>query len=162
MNNSVQTTCLRLSLLLCVALLFQGCAAHRPTEPIDYPAPTTTTTTTTTTQPREPPTPRTETKPTVQAPKQSRAAANFSRQAAEKSRQGNYDLAASIIERGLRIAPKDAMLWSELAEIRLRQQQYQQARSLATKSNSLAGTKGAVVEKNRWIIQESLKGDTGQ
>ncbi|MGL1930883.1 MAG: hypothetical protein OCC45_03860 [Desulfotalea sp.] len=95
--------------------------------------------------------------PNVQAPQRSGAAANFSRKAAEQSRQQNYDLAASIIERGLRVAPKDAILWSQLAEVKLRQQQYQQARSLATKSNSLARANSAVIKKNNWIIQEAKK-----
>ena len=99
----------------------------------------------------------TKTVPTLLAPKRSRAAANFGQQAAEQSQQGNYDRAASILERGLRVAPKDAMLWSQLAEVKLRQQQYLQARSLATKSNSLAGTNSAVFEKNHWIIQEAQK-----
>ena len=157
MNDRMQTACLRISLLFCVTLLFQGCTQHHPTRPMDYPAPQPTVKIPPAEQAQIKVVPKRETVPTVQVPKQSNAAANFSRQAAKKSQQGEYDLAASILERGLRIAPKDAMLWSQLAEVKLRQQQYQQARSLATKSNSLAGTNGAIMEKNRWIIQEAGK-----
>lgn len=72
-------------------------------------------------------------------------------------RQGRLDLAAATLERGLRIAPKDAMLWSQLAEVKLQQQHYRQARTLAEKSTSLADGSPDIVEKNRRIIKESLR-----
>ncbi len=84
-------------------------------------------------------------------------AADFSRQANEQVRQGRSDLAVATLERGLRVAPKEAVLWSQLAEIKLQQQQYLQARSLAAKSNSLAGSNTKIIDKNHWIITESLK-----
>jgi hypothetical protein len=68
----------------------------------------------------------------------------------------------AILERGLRAAPKEAMLWTQMAEIKLQQQQYAQARALAAKSNSLAGTDTIITRKNHWIIQESLKKAAGQ
>ena len=139
--------------LLCT-LIFQGCAAYPPRQPVYYPPPTP--------QPQpqqeinKQPIPHAE--PNIQAPKPvSAIAVNFSRQAAEKTRQGRPDLAASTLERGLRVAPKDATLWSQLAEVKLQQQLYQQARSLAAKSNSLAGTNTTIIQKNHWIIEESLK-----
>ena len=76
--------------------------------------------------------------------------------------EGRPDLAAATLERGLRAAPKDATLWSQLAEVKLQQQQYLQARSLAAKSNSLAGSNTTIVQKNHWIIEESLKRAAGQ
>lgn len=163
MCKSMRTTYKLLSLGLLSALLFQGCAAYPPSQPTHYPAPL----------PKvkkqpipeqpilEQPIPVTE--PTKQAPKQSNViATNFSRQATEQARQGRLDLAAATLERGLRVAPKDAMLWSQLAEVQLQQQHYQQARSLAAKSNSLAGTNTTLVKKNHWIIEEARKRAAGQ
>jgi len=84
-------------------------------------------------------------------------AADFSRQAEQQARDGNLDLAASTLERGLRQVPKNAKLWSQLAEIRLQQQHYHQARALAAKSNSLAGTDTRLIKRNQWIMAEALK-----
>ena len=152
MKNTIKATSKLLALWLLCALIFQGCAAYPPRQPVYYPPPTP--------QPQQEtnkkPIPHAE--PNIQTPKPVNAiAVNFSRQAAEKTRQGRPDLAASTLERGLRVAPKDAMLWSQLAEVKLQQQLYQQARSLAAKSNSLAGTNTAIIQKNHWIIEESLK-----
>lgn len=144
-----------LSFCLLTALLFQGCAAFTPQQPISYPPPQV--------EVEKHPAPQQaveETEPTEpvrQAPKSDIIATNFSRQAAEQINQGRPDLAAATLERGLRAAPKDAMLWSQLAEVQLQQENYLQARSLAAKSNSLAGTNTAIVKKNHEIIEESLK-----
>lgn len=161
MNATVKIAFLRLFLLLAVALLFQGCAAYYPSSPTHYPPPPAVVRK----QPSKQSVPTIQKVPSMKAPQtpqQGSVAANFARQAAEKSRQGNHDLAASILERGLRIAPKDAMLWSQLAEVKMEQRQYQQARSLAAKSNSLAGANSAIVHKNHWIIQEAQKRTSGQ
>ncbi len=154
MKNTMKTTSKPLALCLLCALIFQGCAAYPPRQPVYYPQPAPQP------QPKQEiikqPVPQTE--PDIQTPNQATdIAANFSRQAAEKTRQGRPDLAATTLERGLRVAPKDAMLWSQLAEVRLQQQLYEQARSLAAKSNSLAGTNNTIIQKNHWIIEESLK-----
>lgn len=153
MHKTMRTTYKLLSLWLLSALLFQGCAAYPPARPVRYPAPIP--------EVKKQPIPEQpipEADPGRQAPKQSNIiAASFSRQAGEQTRQGRLDLAAATLERGLRAAPKDAMLWSQLAEVQLQQQHYEQARSLAAKSNSLAGTNTTLVEKNRWIIKEALK-----
>lgn len=53
---------------------------------------------------------------------------------AEADRQlaaGNLQLAANALERGIRIAPRDPRLRQQLAEVRLRQGDYVQAKSLA-------------------------------
>lgn len=84
-----------------------------------------------------------------------RAVATFSRQSDRQLSQGDFNAAAQTLERGLRIAPKDALLWSKLARVRLLQHQYPQARSLATKSNSLARGNRALVQLNRQIIEQA-------
>ena len=58
---------------------------------------------------------------------------------ADRAQQhGDLGAAAATLERGLRIAPHNARLWQRLAEVRLAQERYQQAESMAKKSNSLA------------------------
>ncbi len=77
------------------------------------------------------------------------------KQARQLIEDGELDAASQTIERGLRIAPKDEFLWSQLAVVRLGQRNYQQARSLAAKSIDLAGRNSALVSRNREIIQEA-------
>lgn len=157
MRYTIRTPYKLICLWLLAALLFQGCAAYPPQQPVSYPPPAKVEK-----QPIPqqtiPQQPVPEAEPTRKVPKQNNTiAANFSRQAAEQTRQGRPDLAAATLERGLRAAPKDAMLWSQLAEAQLQQKHYLQARSLAAKSNSLAGSNSAIIKKNHSIIEESLK-----
>jgi len=152
MDQRIRKNIKHLSFCLLTALLFQGCTAFTPQQPTSYPPPQE--------EVKKHPVPQEaieETEPARQPPKSNIIAANFSRQAAEQINQGRPDLAAATLERGLRAAPKDPMLWSQLAEVRLQQKNYLQARSLAAKSNSLAGTNTAIVKRNHEIIQESLK-----
>ena len=65
--------------------------------------------------------------------------------------QGKYDIAASKLERAVRIAPKDSRIWHELANIRYQQQKFELAISLAKKSNVLAG-KNRNIQKSNWIL----------
>jgi tetratricopeptide (TPR) repeat protein len=146
-------TCTLLLLWLAGALLFQACATYTPKQPVASPTPSPVPAVP---EKQKQPVPKPES--VRQAPEQpSAVAVNFSRQAAMQMNEGRPDLAAATLERGLRAAPKDATLWSQLAEVKLQQQQYLQARSLAAKSNSLAGTNATIVQKNHWIIEESLK-----
>ncbi|TKB26876.1 hypothetical protein FCL47_06745 [Desulfopila sp. IMCC35006] len=161
MNNTIKTTCKLFYAGLLSALLFQGCAVYTPKQPVYYPPPPPQKETK---QPVPQPIPVPEPVPVPEAAPSretsqqiSPIAANFSRQANEQIRQGRSDLAAATLERGLRIAPKEAVLWSQLAEIKLQQQQYLQARSLAAKSNSLAGSNTTIIDKNHWIITEALR-----
>jgi tetratricopeptide (TPR) repeat protein len=52
---------------------------------------------------------------------------------------GHSEAAGASLERGLRIEPRNAWLWHELAQLRLAQGRYTQAISLAKKSISFAG-----------------------
>ena len=53
---------------------------------------------------------------------------------------GQREAAGASLERALRIEPRNAWLWHELAQLRHAQGQYAQAISLAQKSNSFAGS----------------------
>lgn len=132
---------------LVVGLLVQGCASVPPAQRTHYPPPPV--------QEERLPTPRPA---TVEQPRQVESiAADFSLQAQKQQRQGDLDMAAATLERGLRLAPKDPFLWSQLAEVRLLQKNYQQARTLAAKSSSLAGSDRTIVNKNNWIINQALQ-----
>lgn len=65
---------------------------------------------------------------------------------------GQPGAAAQVLERGLRIAPRDGYLWSQLAEVRLYQGHRNQALALAKKSNSLAHGDSFLQQKNRRIM----------
>lgn len=162
MNNTMKKTCKLLSLCLLGALLFQGCATYPPVRPAHYPPPRTTAPIPSQPQFPEQRRPESASVPVIQTPKQTgNIAADFSRQAAAQVDQGRLDVAAATLERGLRLAPKDAMLWSQLAEVKLQQQQYRQASSLAAKSNSMAGSNTNLVQKNYWIVEEARRRSGG-
>ncbi len=50
-----------------------------------------------------------------------------------------FEQAAALLERALRIDPRNPILWYNLAGIRLAQEDWKRAANLATKSNTLAG-----------------------
>ena len=78
-----------------------------------------------------------------------------------ESTQGEHAKAAAALERALRIEPRNPRLWQELARVRLQQRDYAQAESVATRSNSWAGSDNAVRADNWRIIAEarSARGD---
>ena len=63
--------------------------------------------------------------------------------------------AAATLERALRIEPRNARLWHELALVRLKQGDYAQAVSTATRSNTLAGGDSALRTANQRVIEEA-------
>ncbi len=83
--------------------------------------------------------------------------AEISRQADNLLHNNQPEAAAQALERGLRVAPKDGYLWSQLAEIRLAQHRYSQALLLAKKSNSLAHGDRLLQQKNRQIMNLAKK-----
>lgn len=68
---------------------------------------------------------------------------------------GQYNAAASTLERALRIAPRNAGLWHSLAEVRLQQGRWEMARNMAAKSNSFAAADRAMQVQNWRIIAKS-------
>ena len=65
-----------------------------------------------------------------------------------------YAQAAASLERALRIEPRNARLWHELARVRLGQEDYPQAENLAKRSNSYAMNDGALRHANWKLIAE--------
>jgi len=59
--------------------------------------------------------------------------------------------AAALIERALRISPRNPILWHNLAGVRLQQEQWERAASLAAKSNALA-VKNTMLRVRNWVV----------
>jgi len=123
--------------VILVALL-AGCAAVSP-----VPAPTPTPT----------PTPAPATGSVPGAP--SVAIAGLMESARADAGAGRYAKAAASLERALRIEPRNPRLWHELARVRLKQGEYQQAESIAARSNSWAAGDSALRAENWRLIAEA-------
>ena len=65
-----------------------------------------------------------------------------------------FEQAAALLERALRIEPRNPILWHNLAGIRLAQEDWKRAANLATKSNTLAGSDNNYKELRlrNWVI----------
>lgn len=74
---------------------------------------------------------------------------------------GRYTLAVAAVERALRLAPRDARLWSRLAAIRATQQHWGQAEQLAGKSNSLAGAEAKSLRAVNWRLIAQARAGLG-
>jgi Tfp pilus assembly protein PilF len=129
--------------LLLILVLLGGCAT--PPAPPE-------------TRPEQPP-------PVAPAPppaKENIAVAGLMETARADAASGNLAGAAASIERALRIEPRNARLWHELARVRLKQGQYAQAENVAARSNSWTGDDRALRAENWRLIAESrrARGDT--
>jgi predicted Zn-dependent protease len=71
---------------------------------------------------------------------------------ASAGRLGN---AAASMERAIRLSPRDARLWQELARLRMKQGEYGQAENVALRSNSLMRGDAAMRLQNWQIIADS-------
>lgn len=76
-------------------------------------------------------------------------------QAKHQQQSGYPERAAAILERALRIEPKNAQLWHRLALLRLQQGQLALAQSLAAKSNALIDGDPRLRNKNQTIIDQA-------
>ena len=72
-------------------------------------------------------------------------------QAHEQRLIGNESGAAMRLERALRIEPRNAIVWSKLADIRFDQQAWGKAVQLAAKSNTLAANRTDLKRRN-WVL----------
>ncbi len=77
---------------------------------------------------------------------------------AEKARRNDrIDKAVGKLEKAVRMAPEDPVLWSRLAELRLQQRDFAVAENLASKSNALAGQQRLLRYRNWVIIAEARR-----
>ena len=94
-------------------------------------------------------------------PDAGRAVAALLAKADRQEYQAHWEQAAALLERALRIKPRNARLWHRLAKIRLQQGQYEMAESLAQKSNALAKDDEELKQGNAELI-EAARGLSAQ
>lgn len=163
---------LRLAGILAVVAVLTSCARLPAEAPVGKPAPKTRT------EPSPvPEAPKPETQPRVEQPSESEPpapvrqpprhaappAVNALLEESEAAAQdGQWDNAASTLERAIRIQPRNPILWSRLATTRLQQHQYQVAEDLAKKSNVFAAGDKALIQQNWRLIAQARreKGDS--
>jgi len=83
------------------------------------------------------------------------AIAGLLQSARSDSATGRLTNAAATLERALRIEPRNPRLWQELARVRLKQGEYAQAESVASRSNSFAGADNALRAENWRLIAQA-------
>ena len=76
-------------------------------------------------------------------------------QARTEASAGRLGNAAASMERAIRLEPKNARLWQELARLRLNQRDYVQAEHVAMKANTLTRGDYAIRAENWNIIAQS-------
>ncbi len=91
------------------------------------------------------------------APPANAAVAGLMQTARADADAGRPASAAASLERALRIAPRDARLWHELARVRLAQGEYAQAESLAARSDYWAGADDALRAENWRLIADARR-----
>jgi Tfp pilus assembly protein PilF len=74
-----------------------------------------------------------------------------------QSRLGHHDLAASTIERALRIEPENPLLWIELGHVRMDEGHAAQADGLYRKALSLAAGDSQIQASAWLLIAETLR-----
>jgi cytochrome c-type biogenesis protein CcmH/NrfG len=86
---------------------------------------------------------------------ESPAIASLMKDARTASDSGQAANAAALLERGLRIEPRNPRLWQQLARVRLDQKDFMQAESCAQRSSSWAATDTALRYENWQLIAKS-------
>jgi len=114
-------------------------------------------------KPAPPPPPPKYTAPAPPAPALPAAASSLAAQAEQQRERGDYVAAAATLERAIRIQPREAYLWNRLARVRLDQNNYAQAGSLAQKSNALSKDQDQIKQDNWGMIATTRRaaGDQG-
>jgi Flp pilus assembly protein TadD len=91
---------------------------------------------------------------------QSRAVGELLQTARTQQQAGNLTEAVATVERALRIEPRNARLWNQLAHLRLEQQQPALAAELAAKSNVLAAA-DVELKRDNWLLIGQARRATG-
>jgi predicted Zn-dependent protease len=148
--------------LLAAASLLSACSVFRSPASPQEPSTTQTPPGPGTAQPQ--PVPPTEAVPTPQPPrppkqfKLSPATNALVQQAHTQAHAGAFVPAANTIERALRIEPENPLLWIELGQIRLSENNPAQANAMGHKALALA-TGDAQAQASAWrLVAESLRG----
>ena len=147
-------------LFLVLIALLSGCATP-PAPPSTTPEPAASPTTPEPAPPVASPQPSEPSPPPI-SKHENVAVAGLMETARSEAAAGKLSTAAAAIERALRIEPRNPRLWQELARVRLQQRQFEQAESVAVRSNSFAGSDAALRAENWRLISQAreARGDT--
>lgn len=77
--------------------------------------------------------------------------------AGRQEKSGKLESAAAILERAVRVDPRNPLVWHRLARVRLAQGQWQAAANMAARSNSLAAGDTDLQRRNAAIIAEARR-----
>ena len=91
-----------------------------------------------------------------------RAVTSLLAKAELREQQAQWEGAAALLERALRIEPRNARLWHRLAKVRLQQGRYAMAESLAQKSNALAKDDEELKQRNDELIDAARNAPANQ
>lgn len=94
------------------------------------------------------------------APLDSPAVVELSSRAREAMNASRHDEAVQLLERAIRIEPQNGGLWHQLARVRYRQGNYEQARQLATRSNALLSGDSTLKTSNDELIKAARDAQT--
>lgn len=81
--------------------------------------------------------------------------------ARQNVRAGEFSQAEIMLERALRVEPRNARLWHEMAQVKYSQKDYAQAVQFCIKSNSLAGKDYSLMQQN-WLLMEKAYIELGE
>ncbi|MBU4117760.1 MAG: tetratricopeptide repeat protein [Proteobacteria bacterium] len=126
----------KIGLLLTLTLIMHGCAGKTPVEQPTAPAP--------------------DSRPgqeSVSVPKEGKAAATLLASARQNLQAGQFSQAEMMLERALRLEPRNARLWHEMGQVKYGQKDYKQVVQFCIKSKSLAGKDHALIRQN-WLLME--------
>lgn len=142
-----------LALLVVGALILSGCASRDSSAPSDEG----------TAEPEETPAPdpRDERDDSDRDQRPDKpAVAELTRKAEVASGNGHHSRAVELLERALRLSPRNAGLWQNLAVVRYRQGRYTQAETLAARSNRL-GAADAELRRRNWSLIAAARRQRG-
>ncbi len=143
-------------LLMAVTLSLPGCTVKHPVDwpagpgsvfrpkpiPAPRPAPA----------PAPAPVPRLS-RESVPVAEEGKAAGALLASARQNVRGGQFSQAEMTLERALRLEPRNARLWHEMAQVKFGQKDYGQVVQFCNKSNSLAGKDYGLIQQN-WLLME--------
>ena len=97
-------------------------------------------------------------------PLQNEGVQDLAGQARQAEQAGEYDRAAAILQRALRLKPGDPELLQHMAEVQLQQKDYEQALNFASRSYDVGPRVGELCSRN-WrtiaVAREKLNDRTG-
>jgi hypothetical protein len=97
----------------------------------------------------------------VPVPEEGKAAATLLASARQNKQAGKFSQAEMMLERALRVEPRNARLWHEMAQVKYDQKEYGQVVQFCIKSNSLAGKDYNLIQQN-WQLMEKAYLELGE